>query len=51
MNVSSAAEKGLAADVKAAREAKWKEKNAGAIADCNAYVDKHGIPFADLRKF
>ena len=51
INISRAAEKGIAADLKAAREAKWREENAGAIAKLNAYVEEHGVPFADLRKF
>lgn len=51
VNVSRAAEKGLAADLKQAREAKWKADNREAIAKSNAYVEEHGIPFANLRKF
>jgi len=48
VDLSRAAEKGIAADLKGAREAKWRAENAGAIADFNAYIDKHGVPFANF---
>lgn len=51
VNISRAAEKGIAADLKVAREAKWRAENRDAIAKTNAYIEEHGIPFADLRKF
>ena len=51
VNISRAAEKGVESDVKAARQKLWKEENSEAIADFNAYIDEHGVPFADLRKF
>ena len=33
---------------RAARWAKWRKDNAGAIADHNAYVEQHGLPFQPL---
>jgi len=50
VNVSRAAEKGLAADLKEAREAKWKRENAGAIEDYNAFIEENGIPLSEFRK-
>lgn len=51
VNVSRAAEKGITADLKVAREAKWRADNREAISKTNAYIEEHGIPFADQRKF
>jgi antitoxin CcdA len=51
VNISRAAEKGLASELKIARQEKWRVENREAIARSNAYVDKHGVPFANSRKF
>jgi antitoxin CcdA len=51
LNISRAAEAGLAAAVKAERQRRWKEENAGAMADYNAYIEANGIPLAEYRKF
>jgi antitoxin CcdA len=51
INVSQACERGLAADVKAAREARWLEENREAIESSNAYVEKYGLPLARFRLF
>ena len=51
VNITRAAEKGLAIELKAAREAKWREENREATVKSNAYVEEHGIPFANHRKF
>jgi antitoxin CcdA len=51
INVSQACEKGLAAEVKKAREDKWIEENWEAIQSSNAYVEKHGLPLAKYRMF
>ncbi len=51
LNVSRAAEAGLAAEQTKARTAAWKRENSEAIAAYNDYIDKHGVPLADLRKF
>jgi antitoxin CcdA len=51
VNVSEACQKGLAAEVKKAREAKWLEENREALESSNAYVEKHGLPLARYRLF
>lgn len=51
INISQACEKGLAAEVKKAREDKWIEENWEAIQSSNAYVEKHGLPLAKYRMF
>lgn len=51
VNVSSACTKGLAADVKKAREDKWITENWDAIQSSNAWVEKHGLPLAKHRMF
>lgn len=49
INVSEACQTGLAAEVKAAREAAWKEENREAIESYNAYIREHGLPLAQYR--
>lgn len=49
INVSTACERGLAAEVKKAREAQWLEENMAALEACNAWVEKHGLPLARYR--
>jgi antitoxin CcdA len=49
LNVSEACQTGLAAEVKKAREAAWKEENREAIESYNAYVREHGMPMAQYR--
>ncbi len=51
INVSEACQSGLAAEVKKAREAAWKEENRAAIEASNEYVRKHGLPLAKYRQF
>jgi antitoxin CcdA len=51
INISQACEKGLAAEVKKAREDKWIEENWEAIQSSNNYVRKHGLPLAKYRLF
>ncbi len=51
INVSQACEKGLAAEVKKAREDKWIEQNWEAIQFWNDYVEKNGLPLAKYRMF
>ena len=51
INISQACEKGLAAEVKKAREDKWIEENWEAIQSSNAYVREHGLPLAKYRMF
>lgn len=51
INVSRACEAGLAQHTKQAREAKFREELAPTIAYWNEYLEKNGMPFADLREF
>ena len=51
LNVSKAAEDGLRLAIKSERERLWLIENADAIAEENAYVEKHGLPFAKYRQF
>lgn len=51
INVSQACEKGLAAEVKKAREDKWIEENWEAIQFWNRYVEENGLPLAKYRMF
>lgn len=51
INLSRACEEGLAREVKATREARWREENAEAIAEYNAHVAKHGLLLAKYRRF
>ena len=51
INVSQAAETGVAQAVADKRAALWAEENHEAIQSSNAYVDKHGLPLAKYRGF
>lgn len=51
VNVSRAAEQGVAAAVRAARAERWRRDNAEAIASHNRWVEENGIPLAEYRKF
>lgn len=51
INVSQAAEAGLAKAVSDERTTRWLKENAEAIASSNAYVEEHGLPFAEYRMF
>ena len=51
INVSRACEAGLAKEIKATREARWRAENAEAIESWNAYVAEHGLPLAEYRQF
>ncbi|MBY4588422.1 MULTISPECIES: type II toxin-antitoxin system CcdA family antitoxin [Rhizobium] len=51
INISRAAEDGIAKAIKAERERLWRIENAEAIAASNAYVEKHGLPFHKYRQF
>jgi len=51
INVSQACEQGLGAAVQAAKTLRWQQKNRDAIAEWNAYVDRHGLPLAAFRAF
>jgi antitoxin CcdA len=51
INVSQACEKGLAAELKSAREAEWLSENMAAIEGWNRWVAENGIPFEEYRMF
>jgi antitoxin CcdA len=51
INVSQAAEAGVAQAVSEARAAAWLKENAEAIQAWNAYVDEHGLPLDHYRMF
>jgi antitoxin CcdA len=51
INVSEACQTGLAAEVKAAREAAWKAENRAAMESWNRYTQDHGLPLAKYRLF
>ncbi len=49
INVSQACERGLLAEVGAAKARRWQEDNRAAIDAWNGHVDRHGIPLAEFR--
>jgi len=51
VNISQAAEQGLAQANAEKRSALWLEKNRSALDSSNQYVERHGLPLAEYRKF
>lgn len=51
INVSQACEQGLASAVKRVREEAWLAENRQAFDAWNAYIDQHGIPLSEYRRF
>lgn len=51
VNVSRACEAGLAAELKAVREARWIEENRAAIESANRWTAENGLPLARHRRF
>lgn len=51
INVSQAAEAGLAQAVAEKRAQLWVQENMAAFESSNAYVEKHGLPLAKHRMF
>ena len=51
INVSQAAEAGLAKAVADKRAELWLKENWGAIESSNAFVDQHGLPLDGMRMF
>ena len=49
VNLSATLEQALKEKVAAARREKWKQKNAGAIADYNDFIEKHAV-FSDRHR-
>jgi antitoxin CcdA len=51
IDVSRAAEVGIAEAVAAEKTRRWKDENREAIESSNAYVEEHGLPLAKYRMF
>ncbi len=51
VNISRAAEAGLAQAIAARRAELWAEENRAALESSNAYVERSGLPLADYRGF
>jgi antitoxin CcdA len=51
VNVSRAAEDGVVLAIRAARGRRWREENAAAMDDYNRFIDAHGVPLSEFRKF
>ena len=51
VNLSQAAEAGIAQAVARRRAEKWLEANAQALASSNEYVEKNGLPLSGFRNF
>ncbi|MBA8841130.1 type II toxin-antitoxin system CcdA family antitoxin [Ochrobactrum sp. RH2CCR150] len=51
INISRAAELGIAQAVAAAKATRWKEENRAAIQSSNAYVEANGLPLERYRQF
>jgi antitoxin CcdA len=51
INVSRAAETGIAEAVRTEKNRRWLEENREALESSNAWVEKHGLPLAKHRQF
>lgn len=51
INISRAAEIGIAQALAAAKSALWKEENRPATQSSNAYVEANGLPLEHYRQF
>lgn len=51
VNLSRAAEAGIAAELRRARARAWQDAHRAAIDDYNAMIAREGVPLADRRKF
>jgi antitoxin CcdA len=51
INVSRAAETGIAEAVRKEKGRRWLEENREALESSNAWVEKHGLPLAKYRQF
>lgn len=51
INISHAAESGIAQALAAAKSLLWKEDNRSAIQSSNAYVEANGLPLERYRQF
>lgn len=51
VNLSQAAEAGIAAEVARRRQERWLAENREALESSNSYVEAHGLPLAQHRNF
>ncbi len=51
INISQACEAGLAMELKAVRDAKWKAENKATMQQWNDWIAKNGIPLSEHRQF
>jgi antitoxin CcdA len=51
INISRAAEAGIAAELKTARTEAWRRENAEAIRNYNDYISQNGLPLSQYRMF
>ena len=51
VNVSRAAEDGIARAVSAERARRWREENVVAMEAYNRFIDAGGVPLSEFRKF
>lgn len=51
VNISRAAEQGLARAIAERRAALWLEENRAALESSNAYIEQSGLPLAKYRAF
>ncbi|PND37381.1 post-segregation antitoxin CcdA [Paucibacter aquatile] len=51
VNISEAAEQGIADAVAKSVAAKWLQENQDALLSSNAFVEEHGVPLARFRQF
>ncbi|HTP83026.1 MAG TPA: type II toxin-antitoxin system CcdA family antitoxin [Alphaproteobacteria bacterium] len=51
INISQAAERGLALQISEARAKTWRSENKKSTDAWNAYVDRHGLPLSRYRQF
>ena len=51
VNISRAAEEGIAQAVLREKRRRWKEENREALESSNRYVEEHGLPLAKYRMF
>jgi Post-segregation antitoxin (ccd killing mechanism protein) encoded by the F plasmid len=51
LNVSRAAEAGIADAIRRERARQWQQENAGAIRSSNEWVERHGLPLERHRPY
>ncbi len=51
INVSRACERGLSDEVRNEKARRWQEQNAAGFEAWNLYVERHGVPLTQYRKF